>query len=370
MKAPAAWPAAPPRVLLVAESLRPGGLSQYAVSLKRGLAAAGLPARLIAPERPAPGWFAPAEEAGVRAFPGLLGGFFRPFVLHRLAAWAREEHFSLVHGLSAFTAPVCHRLAAALRTPFVLSVHHYQERGDLRADARCLAVLACSESIRENLVNDARLPKELIHVVPLGIEIPADLPPPPEAAGRAPLVATFAQLTPKQDVATFVQAAAAIARQAPGGSQFLIVGEGPEESRLRKLASQLQVHKQIIFSHAGVPLERILPEISVYVQTARREGFGLAVLQAMAWGRPVVATAVGGLIGLVRDGQTGFLVPAGDAAAVAARTVDLLGDPARRATMAQNGRALAVKEFSLARMIERTVRVYAGAARDTVSPCP
>lgn len=357
-------PSFPPErsaVLLVAEALRPGGMSIYARGLLRGLGGAGLTPRLIAPEPPPAGLLGQAEEAEVRVFPGLHGAFFRPFVFRRLLPWARDERFALVHGLSAFTASACQRLARALEVGFVLSVHHYQDRGELRLGERCRGVLACSEPIRENLVNDARLPKELIHVVPLGVEVPGAAPGPSATEARTPVVATFASLTPDQDPATLLRAASAVMQTRPGACHFLVVGEGPEEPALRRLARELRLEKHLTFSHAGVPHERILAETDVYVQTARREGFGLAVLEAMAWGRPVVATAVGGLISLVRDGQTGFLVPAGDARAVAGKILDLLGDPQRRATMGANGRALAVKEFSLRRMVQRVSEVYARA---------
>jgi glycosyltransferase involved in cell wall biosynthesis len=355
----------PAAVLLVTESLRAGGLSIYARSMRRGLAAAGLAPRLISPDAPPAALYPPDETAAVQVFPGLHGGLLRPFVLRRLLAWARGEPFALVHGLSAFTWPVCQRLAGALGVGFVLSVQHYQDRGlALHAASRCRAVLACSEPIRENLVNDARVPKELIHVVPLGVEIPESPPAAESAAERWPVIATCAPLTPQQDVATFIRAAALVAGERQGACQFLVVGEGPEETRLRRLARELKLDQRLAFVHAAVPHEKVLPEVDVYAQTARREGFGLAVLEAMAWGRPVVATSVGGLISLVRDGQTGYLAPAGDAAAVARKSLDLLGDPALRARLGQAGRELALRQFALPRMIEGTLKVYARALKE------
>jgi glycosyltransferase involved in cell wall biosynthesis len=352
------FPADKSAVLLVAESLRGGGQASYARMLRRGLAAAGMAPRLAAPEGPPTG-VPRAGEPEVAIFPGMAAGAWRPFAFRRLVQWARQEQFALIHGLSAFTASSCERLAAALDIPFVVSVHHYQDRGDLRLERHCQGILACSESIRENLVNDARLPKERVHLVPLGIEIPEVDPAraPPEE--RLPLIACFAPFTPPQDVATFVRAARLIADARPGTLQFVAVGEGPEESALRKLARRLKLEKQLTFSHENIPHEQLLPDVDVYVQTARREGFGFSVLEAMAWGRPVVATTAGGLISLVRDGQTGFLVPVGQPEAVAAKVLDLLGSRELRVKMGTLGREQAIREFSLPRMIERTLRLYA-----------
>lgn len=350
-------------VVLIAEPLRAGGLARYAASLVGGLPGLGLAPRLAAPEGPPPGLFTPEELSAVEVFPGLLGGILRPFVFRRFVPWARKNQPALIHGLSGFTAPACQRLAEALELPFVLSIHHYQDRG-LRLEARCRKILACSEAIRENLVNGAHVPKELIKIVPVGIRIPpvpANAERTPAPPGRMPLVATFAPLTPAQDVATFLRAARRVQDALAGACQFLVIGDGPEEANLRRLVRELKLEKDVVFSHAAVPHDRVLGDVDVYVQTARKEGFGATVLQAMAWGRPVVATTAGGLIALVSDGETGYLTPIGDPEAVAGRVLALLGDPEARARLGRAGRAVAEREFSLNRMLEGVVDVYAEA---------
>ncbi|MCW8130462.1 MAG: glycosyltransferase, partial [Planctomycetota bacterium] len=190
-------------IVLVSESLRPGGNTVYAGLLLRGLLGVGLSPRLAAPDAPPAGFFGKEEQASVEVFPGMQGGFFRPFVHRRLIAWAQARNPSLIHGLSAFAAPVCQKLAQALDLSYVLSIQHYQSKGGLRVDGRCKAVIACSEAIRENLVNDAHVPKELVRVVTIGIDLPAREPQAPAPEGeRLPLVATFAKLTPRKDLAT------------------------------------------------------------------------------------------------------------------------------------------------------------------------
>jgi len=352
-------------VLLVSEALRPGALTRYAATLLQGLPKAALSPRLLAPEGPPPGLLGPTEAGEVALVPGLLGSWLRPFALPRAVRIAKKLRPSLVHGLSAFTAPTCQKLAQALGVPYVLSVHHYQGRGGLLIGPGCAKVLATSEALRENLVNDARVPKELIRVVRVGIvlpeETPADLP-----EGRLPLVATIAPLAPSQDLPTFLRAAKIVREEltrAGEACQFLIVGDGPEEPALRRLSHELGLEKDLVFTAAGVPPDKVLPEAAVYVQSARKEGEGAGgtVLEAMAWGRPVIASSVGGLIGIVRDGETGFLCPSGDPPAMADRILRCLRDPALRRKLGQAGREVAVHHFSLTSMIERTVDTYAEA---------
>ena len=348
-------------LVLLAEPLKPGGMSSYACSLLRALPEAGFAPRLATSEGPPTGQFGKAEAAAIEIFPGLQGGFWRPFVFPRLVNWARERSPALIHGLSAFAAPAAQRLAQALDLPYVLSVHHYQTSG-LRLDARCRGVLACSESIRENLVNDARVPKELVRVVPIGIQIPVL----EESAGlaapdpeRLPLVATISKLTARKNVATFLRAARQVLDVRGGQCQFLVVGEGPEEPMLRKLTRKLELEKHLTFANASTSHRQILGDVEVYVQTSLAEGFGAAVLEAMAFGRPVVATSVGGLITLVRDGQTGYLVPVNDPAAAAGKILCLLEDEGLRRRLGAAGRASVSEHFTVSRMMEGTIALYA-----------
>jgi len=345
-------------VLLIVESLRPGGMTSYARALMEGLTSVGLSPRLCAHDRPTRGLFPDSMAQQIRTYPAMNASFLRSLRLWGLASWAREQRFVLIHGLSSFTAPVCQALSAALHVPYLLTVQHYQGRGDIRVDRGCQGVLACSESIRENLVHHARVPKELIHVVPLGIEVP-EAAARERVSGQKLIVTTCAALTPMQDVETFVRAASEIAEAMGEACQFVIVGEGPREAALRKLIRELNLSHHLVLSHEGVPHDQVLRETDVYVQTPRKEGFGFAVLEAMAFGRPVVATSVGGLLGLVRDGKTGFVVPPEKPAAVAEKVVSLLKIPDLCREMGAAARDLVTEEYALSGMIQRTIRCYA-----------
>ena len=360
-------------ILLIAEPLRPGGMAGYAEDLLTGLPALGVSPRMITPEAPSEGSFETGDEDQLQVFPGLLNLWYRPFLKNKIVRWTRPWQPSLVHGLSAFTAKTCQQLAQILKIPYVLSVQHFQLKGALKPDAQCKRILACGEAIRENLVNDARVAKELIKVVALGVQAPAErdlgLRPFPDTSTepRRMLVSTFGPLTPNQDTATFLRAAKIVEQRMPHEAWFTVVGEGPEDAALFALARQLGLDKQLVFAHAGVSRDRILKDTDVYVQAARQEGLGYAMLEAMSWARPVVASSVGGLIPLVREGETGFLTPPGNPEALAEKILLLLKQPELRLRMGQAGRKLALEKHSRQRMIERTVEVYAAALGYNVS---
>jgi glycosyltransferase involved in cell wall biosynthesis len=353
-------------VLLVAEPVNPGGMAIYTRAIMEGLTAAGIDHPLLTSAAPASQLLPAAELARAQTFGGLFWSAWRPFIFRKLAAWAREQEPVLIHGLSALTSPVCQHLAQALDIPFVVTVHHFQKRGVLRAEKRCHSFIAVSEVLRENLVNDAKIPKERVRLIPAGIRTPLDLGPRPSECSQGPeafvpLVSSFGKLVQRKDFMTFLDAVPLILARLGRECSFVISGEGPEESQLRKRAKELGIDRRVTFCHGSAANEKLLHDTDVYVQCSRAEGFGTMVLQAMAHGVPVVATSTGGILSLVREGETGFLAPIGDADAIASRVVSLLNDPALSRRIGDAARASALENYSLAGMMESTLALYAEA---------
>ncbi len=106
--------------------------------------------------------------------------------------------------------------------------------------------------------------------------------------------------------------------------------------------------------------------MDVYVNPALMEGFGIALLEAMAMRKPVVATATGGIPEIVRDGETGVLVPPGDADALARAVVNLLADPPRRVAFGQAGRDRLASCFTVDAMMSQLTAVYDTLMRRTI----
>jgi phosphatidylinositol alpha-1,6-mannosyltransferase len=163
--------------------------------------------------------------------------------------------------------------------------------------------------------------------------------------GNARWLLTVARLTPHKGVDTVLRALPAILERAPD-VRYAVAGSGPVRERLEELARKAGVMERVAF--LGAVDERDLPALynlaSVYVGASRRaerigvEGFGISLIEASACGLPVVAGNSGGIPDAVRDGETGFLVPPEDAAALAEAVSRLLADAALAQRIGAAGR--------------------------------
>lgn len=168
----------------------------------------------------------------------------------------------------------------------------------------------------------------------------------PDPNGPVRLLAV-ARLTPYKGIRPLLGALAILARRGRA-VQLRVLGRGPEELRLRAEAQALGLTDRVRFDTAPVPnagMYRIYEEADIYVQPSLAEPFGSAVIEAMAAGLPVVASAVGGMLDTVEDGVTGFLAPADDPPALAERLDALVTDPARRRTMGEAGQKRSLHRY-------------------------
>jgi glycosyltransferase involved in cell wall biosynthesis len=206
--------------------------------------------------------------------------------------------------------------------------------GLVRAFLRPAAAVICVSETVAAAVRAAGV--EVVVVIPNGVRIPEEVGP----SAEPPEVLYVGRLSPEKNVDTLVEAV--------GDLNLVVAGDGP----LRDLVP----NGLGAVPHAEV--ERLLERASVVVAPSEREGFGLAAAEAMAFGRPVVAAAGGGLLELVSDGETGLLVPPRDATALRAAVERLLSDPELRQRLGSAARARARERFGWDAVIERTLDVY------------
>jgi glycosyltransferase involved in cell wall biosynthesis len=140
-----------------------------------------------------------------------------------------------------------------------------------------------------------------------------------------------------------------------------IAGRGPLDSDLRCFAQELGIAEAVRFVGYVRPVERLIEDAAIVVVPSLGEGFGMVALEAMERARPVIASSVGGLPEIVANGETGLVVPPGDAAALAEALVTLASDLERSARMGLAGRARALTEFAPARPTEQIERLYVAA---------
>lgn len=172
------------------------------------------------------------------------------------------------------------------------------------------------------------------------------------SSGRA-RVLCLARLDPQKGIPFLLQAAA----QVPN-AQFSIVGDGPDRAKLEAQARTLGVGESVQFLGHRKDVPELLAQTDLFVLPSLWEGLPLSILEAMAAGKPVIATAVGGTPEAITDGQTGVLVPPSDARALAnaIRTVLADGELARR--LAERGREHVRREFSVEAMVRRNTELY------------
>jgi glycosyltransferase involved in cell wall biosynthesis len=201
--------------------------------------------------------------------------------------------------------------------------------------------IAISASTRTDLERRGVDPQRL-QVVHCGLDFASyDLAAPPPRDPLPTLVHVGRLMRYKRaDVA--VRALAAVRRELPE-ARLLILGDGPERSRLEKLVRRLDLASAVEF-HGHVPHRdkvRLLWTSHLLLNPSPKEGWGLTVVEANACGVPVVASRRPGLVDSVRHGETGLLVPFGDADAFAVAALSLLRDPERWRRMGENARAWA-----------------------------
>jgi glycosyltransferase involved in cell wall biosynthesis len=141
---------------------------------------------------------------------------------------------------------------------------------------------------------------------------------------------------------------------------YVIVGSDDHNyaDQLKRLAHELKIVDHVHIVGFQDPVQPFLAALDLYVHPALMEGFGIAVVEAMAMGKAVVATTTGGLPEVVAQGETGLLVPPGDVESLAATVVSLLEDRTRREQMGLCGRARTQERFSLDASVGHMEQLY------------
>lgn len=226
-------------------------------------------------------------------------------------------------------------------------------------------VTALSEADLRDQVRRGLIAPRMARVIVNGVRAPS-----PEAlaagprrraawgvSGRGPVFGTLGRLTEEKGHGTLIEAFARVRVRRPK-AVLVLIGEGPDESLLREHARRLGVGDAVVFPGYDPEAAGSLAALDVYVHPSYYEGLGIAIVEAMAAGRPVVATRVGGVLDVVAEGRTGLLVPPGDAAALSEAMETLAGEPERAQGMARAGRERAMEKFGVDRMVAAYAEVY------------
>lgn len=355
-----------------------GGPAQV-LYLMRGLAARGHDTLLVSP--PESDLARRARDAGLPVHAIRFAGDVDPRLFVGCVSTIRSFHPDIVHLHSRRGADTQGAKAARLLgKPVILSRRvDYPLRDSPAVRRRYLRdydhVIAISEAIRQVVIQGG-IPPDRVTTVHSAVDV-TQFHPDPEAAAaaraelgvaaNAPLFGIVAHMIKRKGHDMLWDA---VARLSPDAQEMRVAvfGKGEEEERLRARARELGIERHLVWAGFREDLPAVLPAIDCLVHPARLEGLGVAILQALACAKPVIACPVGGIPEAVRPPLNGWLIPVDGNAALAAAMREAMANPEAAATKGAAGRALMEQEFSVDAMVEGNLAVYREVLRSKQAP--
>jgi glycosyltransferase involved in cell wall biosynthesis len=364
--------AAPTRRVLLVCGPAAGGMRRHLEALAAGLPARGYQVAVAAPA-------AVSVAAPVPRFGLELGDRPRPVsdlgALRALRRWVSEWQPDLVHAHGVKAALLTLAALPSGRTPVVVTFHNLWHGGPLTLPLRLLApgaasAIAVSSAVRDRLAAYGVRPKELV-VIPNGLDLSAFLPAPPHPREQPFTAAFLGRLTEEKGVRVLLEAARRCSDPTDPTDRssrtsntehplpdvrFLVAGDGPLRGEVEVEASRPGSRLEYLGHQEDV--WPIYHQADAVLMPSLAEGHPMTALEAMACSLPLAASRAGGLPEIVVEGETGVLVPPGDAGALVEAVAALAADRERAGAMGAAGRRRVEAEFTLERMLEGTVDVY------------
>jgi N-acetyl-alpha-D-glucosaminyl L-malate synthase BshA len=233
-------------------------------------------------------------------------------------------------------------------------------------------VTAVSAFLRRKTVEVFR-PQRAIDVIPNFVDTERYAPRPGADRTRfarkgEKILIHISNFRPSKRVEDVVRVFAAVRKEVP--SVLLMVGDGADRTRSRELAATLGVERHIRYLGTLDEVEDVLSLSDLFLLTSANESFGLAALEAMSSGVPVIGTTAEGLPELIQDGETGYLLPVGDVAGMARRAIELLTDERCRAAMGESSRRIAIEKYEASRVVPMYEAMYARVSGQPVAAPP
>lgn len=304
-----------------------------------------------------------------------------PNPLWGLVRLIRRQRVDIVHTHMA-SGNIYGRIAARLALGRrLVSTLHYVDRealpflppvlqrllfdGDLRMAGMCDRIIATSEHLRRTVIEGGMAERKVVTILN-GVNLDSIRVDERAADGLrqelrltrgTPVVAIVGRLVPVKNHALFLRAARAILDRGVR-ARFMVVGDGPLREPLRALAHDLGLDDHVVFAGFRADVMTLLSVVDLCVLSSNSETSAYGVSEPMAMGRPVVATAVGGVPELIDHGTDGWLCPPRDAGALADAACALLRDPDAAAAMGRRAACKVREHLSLERMADQVERLY------------
>jgi len=357
-------------ILYITNHLNIGGITSYVLTLASGLKArghqvyvassgAGLTSRFI--ERDIT--FIPIPiKTKAEISPKILVSMFK------LSRFVKEKQIEILHSHSRTTQILGCLLEKKTGIAHISTCHGFFKRRPLRKIFPCWGrrVIAISEQVKEHLRNDFKLEEDKIRVINNGIDIEKFKMQNAKSKmefknklglGDNPAVGIVARLSDVKGHIYLIQAMKNVLASIPQ-AQLLIVGEGKMQEELLNLTKTLKIERNVCFIREVSDTREVLWAMDLFVMPSLKEGLGLALMEAMAAGLPVIGSQVGGIRSLIQDGYNGLLVEPADSSALSKAILELLQNPAKRELLGNNAQNFISQNFSQEKMILQTEEVY------------
>jgi glycosyltransferase involved in cell wall biosynthesis len=312
-----------------------------------------------------------AKTAGICLFTSPIHGEVDPVAIWRLRKLIQKNNYNIIHSHTshahtlAFLASLCtnsHRLVTR-RVDYSIFRHSFLHLSGIKYRYMADSFIAVSHKIKQVMANDGIAP-DRIFVVHSGIN-PARF----ESDSSDHLIDEFnikdnekvivnaAHLAEHKGQKYLVKAIPAVIKKIPS-ARFFIVGEGELMGELVALAETLKLGNKLIFTGFRNDVGAFYKICDLFVMSSLQEGLGTSILDALAIGKPVVATHTGGIPEIITDGQTGRLVLPANPDALAEGIIESLENATLANKMAMKGKKTIWKNFSIDAMVDKNIKIY------------
>lgn len=288
--------------------------------------------------------------------------------LFQLLPVIRRENVDIIHAHTRVTQVLARLISSITKVPYVTTCHGYfkPRLGRRLFDCWGDKVVAVSDAVQRHLVDDMGVEDGRVRLIYTGIELERFGRRYSEAEkedireeygiGRGPVIGMIGRLSPVKGQDVLVEAAPVILKGFPN-AQFLLIGDGPSEKSLKRRVDELGIGERFVFVRNVADTKEPLSVIDIFAFPSIKEGLGLALIEALACGRPCVASDTGGISDVIKNGRSGIMVPPGDSQALADAIMRVLRDGVLRAELQSNAGG-AVTRFSIEEMAGRLGALY------------
>jgi len=357
-------------ILYITNHLNIGGITSYVLSLASGLKKRGHNVYLAS----SGGQLLPRFiEEGIVYIPIPIKTKqeFSPKVIIsrvKLSAAIKRYDIDIVHSNSRTTQVLGCLLSRAAGIPHISTCHGFFKKRFFRRVFPCWGkkVVAISVQVKEHLILDFGVAQEDIFVIHNGID--ADKFRPRDEKSRmefkkrlglsaGPVIGIVARLSDVKGHVYLIEAMREVL-DANKEAQLVIVGEGRMKEKLVKLAGELKIVNSVFFIPEVEDTRDVLSAMDLFVMPSLKEGLGLALMEAMAAGLAVVASDIGGIKTLIKDGESGLLVEPADVRGLSVAITELLLNPAKAESLGRKARVFISENFSEEKMVSETEKAY------------